>query len=387
VDIALVETISQIDPEEWEELVKGSITASYDWLRLVEDTSLVGRQYHVLLAREKSRLKAAILFRKQLPASNEISLDDVLFGRLMPLLKKLALSTLPALVGHDTVGHQRTILFKDKLPGRNRKLILAEMLEFIEKVALENGLTLCLRGIPAEDTDLASVFLSRHYICVPEWPVCYLDIQWQSFGKYLQSLRKHHPKTAKNIHREINQSRRAGITFQCLDDPKPAAKHLHAIISSHFLQLNGMPSPFRPEFFEQIKLRLGDGATINTAVRGGRIIGVQVRLQRDGNAILPMIGIDKDYFHKHAVYFNLGYNQAIRNAIEEGFRRIGFGSLFYDTKVRRGCVVSNSSLYLRPRGNIAGMLLHSLMPFRTLKMRSSLLPIAEFSHHKSTSTQ
>jgi len=375
-EITLVETIEQIDPDEWNELAKRNITASYEWLRLVEDTSLVPRQFQFMLAREKSRLQAAVFFHKQLQTGWRTSLNNALFGYLTPILRKAGLTLLPALIGHSAVGHRQTILFREDLSEINRQHLLSEMLEFIENIVLKEDLTLCLRNVPDNDAGLARIFTSRQYVCSPEWPVCYLDIQWKSFTEYLHALRKDHPKTEKNIHREISHSRKAGITFQRLHEPTAIGKHLHSIVNSHYFRLNGVPLPFQSEFFEQLKNHLKDKAVIDTAVQDGRIIGAQVRLEKDGYAFIPMIGIDVDFHQKHSVYFNLGYNQAIRNGIEEGLKQIRFGTLLYDTKIRRGCKLFHSHMYLRPKKDLAGLLLRSLRPFRTLRMRYMLPPVA-----------
>jgi len=383
-EITLVEKIEQIDPDEWDELAKRNITASYEWLHLVEDTSMVPRQFQFILAREKSRLQAAVFFHKQLQTGWQTSLNNALFGYLTPILRKAGLTLLPALIGHSAVGHRQTILFREGLPEINRQHLLSEMLEFIENIVLKEDLTLCLRNVPDNDAGLASVFTSRHYLCSPEWPVCYLDIQWKSFAEYLHALRIDHPKTEKNIHREINHSRKAGITFQRLYEPTEIGKHLHSIVSSHYFRLNGVPLPFQSEFFEQLKNHLKDKAVIDTAALDGRIIGAQVRLERDGYALVPMIGIDADFHQKHSVYFNLGYNQTIRNGIEEGLKQIRFGTLLYDTKIRRGCKLFHSHMYLRPKKGLADLLLRSLLPFRTLRMRYMLPPVARKFNQRKT---
>lgn len=374
-DTELFDTIAHVDPGEWEELAKGNVTAGHAWLRLVEDTSLEQRQCRCLLAREGSRLQAAIFFWDHLTTDSRNTLDYVLFGRLDGMAGFLGLTALPAFVANEASGHHQTVLFRDDLSGADRCRLLSRMLDVLENTAALKNRTICFRGIPADDADLAAVFSSRRYLSSPELPVCCLDIRWESFGEYLRWLRKQHHRTERNIHREINMSRRAGITIQRLDEPSAVSGRLHALADSHYRRLNGRPFPFQPRFFEQVKARLGDKAVIYAAVREGLILGVQVRLSSDGHATVPIIGIDPENTRKDAVYFNLGYNNTIRDAIEEGLRRVRLGTLVYDVKIRRGCRLSWTHLYLRPRNGFRGRLMRYLMIVRTWRIRRMLSSI------------
>jgi predicted N-acyltransferase len=371
-DIELFDTIADVDSDEWDELAKGNVTASYAWLRLVEETSLEQRRCRCLLAREGSRLKAAIFLWENQPRDIRNSLDYVMFGRLSRVAGLLGLTLLPAFVAAEGSGHCQTILFRGDLPGVDRRRLLSRMLDYLENTPPTKDRTLCFQGIPVDDADLAAVFSSRRYLCSPELPVCCLDIRWKSFAEYLRSLRKLHPRTEKCIHNEISRSRRVGITIQRLNEPASDCGRLHAVADSHYRRLNGRPFPFRRGFFEQIKSRMGDRAVIYAAVRDGLIIGVQVRLSSDGHATVPIIGIDREHARKDAVYFNLGYNHTIRDAIEEGLQRVRFGTLVYDTKIRRGCHLTGANLYLRPKDSFRRLLMRPLMSLRTMRMRTVL---------------
>jgi len=369
-DIVLVDTIAHVDPDEWDELAKRNITASHAWLRLVEETSLYPRQCRCLLAREGSRLQSAIFLWEYKRSDIQNTVDYVLFGRLARTARLFGLTVLPAFVGGEAAGHRQTILFRGDLSGTDRRRLLSRMLCFLENTAPTKDRTLCFRGVPVDDADLRAVFSSRRYLCSPELPVCCLDIRWKSFAEYLQALRKQHPQTAKCIRSEIKRLRRVGISIQRLDEPAAVCGRLHALADSHYRRLNGKPFPFRSGFFEEIKSRLGDRAIISTAVRDGLIIGVQVRLSSDGHATVPIIGIDPEHVRKDAIYFNLLYNHSISDAIEEGLLQLRFGTHVYDTKIRRGCQLSEANLYLRPGNGFRGLLMRPAIVLRTLRMRT-----------------
>lgn len=371
-DIVLIDTIADVDPAEWDELTKGHVTASHGWLRLVEETALEQRPCRCLLARENSRLQAAIFYWEHRRNDSRSSIDYVVFGRLAPMAHIFGVTMLPAAVAAETSGHRETILFREDLSGSDRRRLTTHMLDFLEETAIVKKQTICFRGIPADDADLAEVFSRRGYLRSPEFPACCLDIRWHSFTEYLVWLRKRHPNTEKNIRRELSKSRRAGVTFQRMNDPAAAGDRLHALTDAHYRRLNGRPFPFHARFFEQIQAKLGDRATIFTAAKDGVIIGMQLRLSNCDTAGVPIIGIDAEHARRDAVYFNLGYNNAIHHAIEDGLRQVRFGTLVYDTKIRRGCRLVQTNMYLRPGNVFHRLLMRPLIAARTARMHQVL---------------
>jgi predicted N-acyltransferase len=371
-DFSLHESIAEIGPREWDELAQGDIPASHGWLRLVEETALTPLRCRCLLAREGSTLQAAIFFWRQDRSDKQTSLDVILYGRLSRLSGLLGLTVLPAFVAGQISGWQRTILFRDDLSEDDRRGLLSRMLPLLETAASSVRHTLCFRGITPDNTEMAEEFSLRNYLCTPDLPVCYLDIEWQAFDDYLRSLRKCHPRTEKNIRHEINLFNRSGVTIDRLDDPAGVCNRLHAVVDVHYRRLNGRPFPFRPEFFVELKSRLGDKALVYTARRKDKIIGVLVMLRNDTEAFLPIIGIDTEDVRKDSIYFNLAFNRPIREAIEAGLDRIWFGRLVYSTKIRRGCRLSDVNLYLRTGSGIGGLWLRTLLAGRSWRMQTVL---------------
>ena len=371
-DISLIESISEIDPREWDELAQGDIPASHGWLRLIEETALTPLRCRCLLAREGTRLQAAIFFWRQHRHDTQTNMDTFLYGRLSRLFRLLGLTVQPAFVAGQISGWRRTILFREDLSADARRSLLSRMLPFLETAARAEHHTLCFRGIAPDDAEVVDEFSSRNYLCTPDLPVCYLDIEWQGFDGYLQALRRCHPRTEKSIRYEISRFDRSGVTIARLEDPAGVCGRLHAVVDSHYRRLNGRPFPFRPEFFGELKSRLGDKALVYTALRNDRIIGVLVMLRNDREAYLPIIGIDTEDVRKDAIYFNLAFNRPIREAIEAGLDRIYFGRLVYNTKIRRGCRLSDVNLYLRAGSGLGGLWLRPLLACRSWRMRAVL---------------
>ena len=368
-DISLVETVSKIDPHEWDDLVGGNIFLSHSWLRLIEKTSKIPTKFRYLLAQDSSKILAALFCRGQNQEVIPTSLDHVLYGRFAGTARLAGLTLQPSLICEAVGGHHQGIMFRKDLSGTDRKNLLTLLLISVEDMARIEGHTLCFRQFPTEDNDSAKVFSSRRYLCTPEFPLNYLDIEWNSFAGYLKTLKKWYPGAEKSIRNEINRSRRAGVMIHRLEDTSSVCSRLHAVADAHYKRLNASPFPYQPEFFGKIKEYLGDKVVIYTAVKGEQIIGVLIMLRSNGNAFLPVIGIDTEYVRKDGIYFNLAFNQPIRDGIESGLRRLYFGVLLSETKIRRGCRLSDANIYLQTEGRISHFITRPILACRSWKMR------------------
>jgi predicted N-acyltransferase len=371
-DISLVETVSKIDPHEWDDLVGGNILLSHSWLRLIEDTSKIPTKFRYLLARDNSKILAALFCWGQNQELIPTSLDHVLYGRFAGTARLTGLTLQPSLICGALGGYHQGIMFRKDLSGTDRKNLLTLLLVSVEDMARIESHTLCFRQFPTEDNDAANVLSSRRYLCTPEFPLTYLDIEWNSFATYLKTLKRWHPGAEKSIRNEINRSRRAGVMIHRLKDTSSVFSRLHAVADAHYKRLNTSPFPYQPDFFGKIKEYLGDKVVIYTAVKGEQIIGVLIMLRSNGNAFLPIIGIDTEYVHKDGIYFNLAFNQPIRDGIESGLRRLYFGILLYGTKLRRGCRLADANIYLKTEGRISHLIMRPIIACRSWKMRLML---------------
>jgi len=285
------------------------------------------------------------------------------------------LTSQPSFICGTLGGHHQGIIFRKDLARVDRKNLLILLLRSAEDMARIEGHTLCFRQIPPEDNDSASVFSFRRYLCGPELPMTYLDIEWNSFADYLRTLKKWYPGTEKSIRNEVNRSQRAGVMIQRLEDTSSVWSRLHAVAEAHYKRLNASPFPYQPEFFRKVKEYLGDSVVIYTANKDEQIIGLLIMLRSNGNGFLPIIGIDTEYVRKDGIYFNLAFNRPILDGIESGLRRLHFGMLLYGAKVRRGCRLSYANLYLQTKGRISHFVMRPIFACRSRKirlMRSSL---------------
>jgi predicted N-acyltransferase len=365
ISIEQVVSLAHVDASEWDHLAGPSVVASYGWLRTLEETrrSIVSSRY--ILARIGAGLVGAVACRIEEDANNSM-LNPMLFGRLAETAQRLHLGPLPCLVcGTDGMGEP--VLVRADATADERRHVTATLVGAIEETAREKGWTVCFRRVRREKSPIVEVLTNRAYLRGFELPSAYLELDpsWNSFADFRRGLKKAHPRTAKNIKGELNRAKRAGLVIEQIDDPGPYREHLHRLLDAHYVRLNRHPFPFRAEFFDQLKARLGDKAVIYVARIGAELVGALVALQGGGEIFLPMVGINHDSGRAGAAYFNLAYNRPIEDSIVAGCRRIYFGVGIWDAKARRGCRCAETDFYLHVWSGLQELALRGVCQLRS----------------------
>jgi predicted N-acyltransferase len=296
-------------------------------------------------------------------------LEDALFGRLRGLPCALGIRVLPAMNCGGLLCWSAGVLFRAGLSDAERARLFKALLVQMEHEAERAECVICFRNIPATESGVSDVLSARGYIRSPELPVCYLDIKWDSFDGYLDELKRHHPRTSKNIRGELNSVRRAGVVISQLANPFPVSDQLHHLMDAHYRRLNGKPFPYGPEFFQKLKTYPEGRAVVHTAVLQGRIIAAQVMFCGKGAGFIPMIGIADEFVRRHNLYFNLAFNQPVEDAIRAGMTRLYFGRMVYGTKLRRGCRLAGANLFVRARSSLSHAGLQLLLAVRAVRLK------------------
>ncbi len=366
ISIEQVDSLTHVDASEWDQLAGQSVVASYGWLRTIEETRRTTDSCRYILARTSAGLVGAAACRIEEDPRNSV-LNRMLFGRLAKAAQRLHLSALPCLVCGTEVGIVEPVLVRPGATAEERKHVTATLVGAIEETARNKGWAICFRQVRRVMSPIVEVLTKRGYLRGSELPTACLELDpgWHSFADFRRHLKKTHPSTAKNIKQELNHAKRAGLVIEQLDEPAPYRERLHGLMDAHNVRLNRQPFPYRAEFFDQLKARLGDRAGIYVARIGAELVGTTVELRGGDEVFLAMVGINHDSGRAGAAYFNLNYNRTIEDSIAAGHRRIYFGKMVYDAKARRGCCCVETDSYLRVWSRFQEQVLRALWPLRS----------------------
>jgi predicted N-acyltransferase len=371
-----VESITSIDPFEWDPLAGDNIFASYGWLRTIEETCKVPARHRIFMLRRDNELVAAAPCFFQYPNDLTITMDYILFGRFKRLAPVLRLTALPAMISGSRTGWHKNVFVKRELSPDLRTRVIEEIINHMELTARKNRSILFFRGVSGEEKELSKTLTVNRYPKTKEMPHTCLDIEWHTFQEYRRHLKKRHPGTEKSIRQEINRAKRGGLVVRRLENPASRQNDLHEIMDKHHRRLNEMPFPFHPHFFERLKDNLGDKAIVYVAEKGEELLGVLIMLQCNDTVFLPMIGVDRERSGREEVFFNLIFNQPIRDAIETGIKRIYYGKLLYDVKIRRGCRIIDNDLYVRARSPMHERTLKAIFRYHNWRIKRIIANIS-----------
>jgi hypothetical protein len=287
------------------------------------------------------------------------------------------LGLLPSLVCGAEARTGEPVLLRAAATVAERTQVVEALVGAMEETAREKGWTICFRYVKRASSPTVEVLTSRGYLHGSDFPTARLDLDpsWHSLADFRRGLKPIHPNTAESISNELNRAKRAGLTIVRLEDPALYRERLHGLMDAHSVRLNRQPFPFRADFFDQLKARLGEKAVIYVARIGEEWAGALVALHGDDETILLMIGIDHKIGRAAAAYFNLTYNRPIEDAITAGHRRVYFGTAAYQAKARRGCGCMETDFYLRARSGVQELLLRILCPFRSRRNDSISAPL------------
>jgi predicted N-acyltransferase len=277
------------------------------------------------------------------PTSEVETLDDLIFGRLAAMTRRLGWSFLPAFVCGPAFGYGWHIGVDSTLGQEEAMTVRRLLLDALEAEAAARGLQLSFAEVSDQEGELQTLLRERRYLRSRNVPVAALDLRWPSFDDYLEALPA---KSRREFRRQINRNRNAGVVVERVDSVTGLEERLSELVDLNARKHNAFSFGLGPGFFGELTRTFGSNVRIFIARKSGGVAGVCVMLVQDGVAFPIVVGIDpassSDY-----TYFHIAYNVPVADAIESGVQRMYYGRGMYDLKVRRGCVLIDTWIYSR----------------------------------------
>jgi len=342
-------SVGQVAGEAWDRLAGANPHARHGWLKVVERCFIGGVVPNYITAWQAGELVAATVGYSYPRTDRVDTVDNVLLGRLRPFATAIGISFLPALVAGPLYSTGVHILVSPAVDARLRRRLIAQLLDALEREADAAACSLFLPGVTERETELIAALRERGYLRVAEQPIAVLDIEWESFAAYVDSLRGRNKRIWKNVKLQRNRQRRDGVEIRLVDDVAACEECLHRLLDQHTRRLTGRSFMFNASFCGALQEHLGKDARLYAAYKNGAISGLCIALRAGAETSIKFVAVD------HALaadftYFNLCYHHPIEEAIGSETGRIDFGRGGYPHKLRRGCRLEDAALYWRPRG-------------------------------------
>ena len=367
--IRVVDSMAEVGKQEWDRLAGDNVVVTHGWLTTLERTYRVGLEPQYVLMREGERLVGAAVSYVSQPTEDVQTLDDVLYGRLKTPASRLGGSFLPALSCSPIRGLGSPLLLDGDLADQARGDVMAELLDALERMTEPQRLALCFLNVPEDEVDLRRMLRDRGYNAALALPTFYIDVKWPSFDAYVADIKRVSKNMARNVTKEINRNRKAGVRIERLDDVTAHRDRLYELADEHWFRYNQRRFPYTRDFFETAREQLGEGAVVYAAFKESMLIGFMLLLRKDKRAYALELGIDPKLGDKNATYFNLDYYAPLSDAMDNGTRRIHLGGGLRDAKLRRGGKKMEMYLYYRSASRIRNLALRPFFGLYSLWVR------------------
>lgn len=383
MEVQQLDSLSKIDAAEWDRLAGDDALYSHAWLSVVEACTFEHPVFLYLLARVNGTLLGAAACQIRL-GNESASLDKAFYGRASGMARATGFGATPAIVVGSRFGFSPPFIFDRSLSASQVEEIAETLISrIIERAELLKASVMLRNTKPG----MFVTALSRAgFVATPDVPTTYIDIRWNAFANFRRDLKKVHPATEKAIRNQASRAKRDGVVIERVTDPEMSSADLHEVLDAHYRRLNGISLPFADSFLSEAFRRLGDHADVTVARDASGVLGVHFALRRGGVSHALLVGTSTERARATDTYFLL-LNHVMNRAIESADRRLYFGRMLYDVKLRRGCSIEQSVIWIRGRSKLQRAGLKRLVPIRSMRIERMISALEPASRSNAAALQ
>jgi Uncharacterized protein conserved in bacteria len=377
------DTLSKIDSAEWDRLVHDDVLASHAWLTTVECCTVGQDSFLYVVARDDEKLLGALACRVH-SNSESTSLDKSFYGRAYGLARAAGFGATPGIVVGSRFGFSRPFLVDPSLSESQANDVADALIRrLVERAEVLNATVMFRNTRPGR---FAGALANAGFVSSPELPTTYIDVRWPTFQSFIHDLRTVHRATVKGIRHQIGRAKREGIVIERVTASDQLSPEVYEILQSHQRRLNGAPLVFSERLLTESLQKLGDGVDLLLARDGPHLLGVMFSLRQGGVSHAILVGTSTEKARTTNTYFLL-LNHVMVRAIECGDRRTYFGRLVYNVKLRRGCSIEHSLIWIRGRSKLHRAGLRRITPIRNIKVARMIRALEPVSRSNAAALQ
>jgi len=349
--LRIADGVEQLPETAWQSLVVGHPALRLEVLQAIQSTATRPIRLQFFLLEDEVGLAAAAVCEPVATSAMDNPLDALLFGRAAGAVRRLGVSTQPALLFMTPVGREAPLVLRPSPPTEQRR-ILGRLLDGIEEHAAARKLGIAFIGVTTEDAVLQSALRERRYLESEIDATARLDIEWTDFDSYVEHLRKRSKSSAQNARHERNRNRKSGVNIRRLRlgaGDVSGAEALCAIARDHWRHKNGSDPFYGPRFMPLLSNLLGDDFLIFEAVRDGKCTAMLGVVRSGSVGWMQWIGVDPRDRPNDYTYANLSFYHAADWGPALGLKTLLYGTAVQQAKVWRGCRSIASHVYYRPQ--------------------------------------
>ena len=316
----IVESIEQVDPREWDQLVKEHSFASQRWLKVTEAVLLNHHPRYVLLRRDGQLQAGAVCY-----------LQNQFQSQVLQTGLGWFIGRFPGLRCAVPISYDPGLFFCDENLATE---LLPELLKSIQTLIKRDRISFhTIDHLLSANSDWA--FLQTNgYHRIGHLAEIYLDLPWASFEEYLKQLSSKKRKEYVRISRRLE---REGILLELADLQTEDAGVLRELVNNVFKHHNE-PNVYIDELFLKASHMMGDDFKLIVAHQNGKTIGCIAMLRGGNEWICKWMGLNYEQTLDSGTYYGL-LAECVRHSIQAGGSRLRMGATSYQTKQHFGVTV------------------------------------------------
>jgi predicted N-acyltransferase len=374
-------SISLIEAIHWDSILsQNEIFNTHDFIEGVEKAKVENASFWYLLFYDGDVLAGHAVL-----SSFTISLDlFISANQLVHVIKNIGPNFFKARIlvcGLPASFGQSNLKAKDDAYAQEiAKLVAKEM----EKIAIKENINLlCAKEFKGKESDLYSSFLKSSFFKAYSLPYMKMDVYWDSFTEFLDSMRHPYRRAIKlSLLKAGSERPKIYQSHESFYDSQPvwvlgditllSAKDLFEMYLPVMDRTPTKLETLNLSFFENIQYRYKSKMEVLTIQHKGKIVSAGILIQHNQEITFMLVGRKHMRDDVHS-YFNLVYG-IIELAISRGVQRINLGQTAYWVKQRVGGEPVDVYIYFKSRKKFINWILKRLnnviFPRLDLKMLS-----------------
>lgn len=314
LNVQVFNSINEIDPQVWNQIVSGRGFQSHNWYRFGERAMADCPPTYLIAWDGKVPVASAALFRVY---NEPLPLPEVARRFMASVFKHR-----PLLVCRSPLAETSALLLPGE-PLRDQVLtVLAEAAH--EQFRQQHCSFLVFDYLLTEQLRYPTWPAGFEPITVSE-PGTYMPMEWESFEAYLEAGNKHDRQHYKRSLREAEKNGLVLSRHKTISDVERALKLIRNVSIWH----GSAPNPWMRGLLENFSLIDGTWLEIR---KDGELVGCGAVIRDNKFQLATALGLEDDV---PGGYFMLLY-AALQEAFEHKVRLIRFGTGAYDVKRRLG---------------------------------------------------
>jgi predicted N-acyltransferase len=360
IDVAAHASIDAIPAADWNRLFPRELE-DHAYLRAIERAGLAGFRYQYFVARNGSRLLAAVAafitdYRLDTTVQGGFRRTTEILAGIFPRLVRVPMLSL----GSPVTERCRVGFAPDSTPAQHAAWLDA-ILAHMETVAAREKLgMLAVKDAPLDEPAWQQVCPRHGLRALPGLPGATLDVPWHDVDGYLESL-------GASMRKDLRRKWRTGaaLKIEWRTDLAGIADEVQRLYRETLAHAELLFEELTPAYFENVLGGMPGRAFCVTYSETGRLVAFNLMLRDSERLLDKFLGMDYAAMDRYNLY-HVSWLENIRFCIEHGIGVYESGQGLHAEKRRLGSSLHANALWYRHRNRFADRVLARLEKLASL---------------------